>query len=788
MPSRPIPLAALALFLSGCLDFSFKPAHDDDPNDAVSDDDGDGDEAPSCPTKAKACTDRCGLVELDGCTPYQCEPCCRPTVSCESIVAQCGSLDTGCGTVECPNRCDEGVSCLENRCCVAEPAATTCRGLCGGSAVNNCGDEVACENPCGQHSSGCRDAAPSEAALCFCPHAYQGETCEEKQLPFMMPVDVAFDTASGNAYVLDEGLGAVIVVDLETGKRWTLSDADDDGVARGVGDPLMQPRRIALDVARRRAYVTDLTLHAVVQIHLDHGHRTYVTGQGVGSGPELKYPKGIVLDANNDVAYVSDADALFAVRLSTGVRRIVSSAAAGSVVGAGPAVHVQLDLGADLASNRAYMFGAEALFAIDLTTGDRTLISTGFEFALPDGTLRGSGPYYTDAMAGALDLVNGRAFVADVRYKTVFAIDLESGDRSIVSTGADRDGVAHGAGPALGLPFGLRLDAAGTGLWLVDNSLAAVGHVDIATGDRSFRVDGGVGPGLPFDRPQSIAFDPLRSRALVVDTRLWKIIQVDLASGARSELPGSGVELKMPWDITIDQAGAYAYLADSQVGIVRIDLDTGVRHLVSDENDESLGPDLGSLPRLTLDEPRQQLLVPGVGNVLAVSLATGERTILSDSTHGSGPIIQSSSEVAFDAANHTALVIDRSNRALYKLDVATGVRTFVSGRGPDGAVRGTGKMFDYPHDVAFDAATRQAFVLDDDLRCVFAVDLTTGDRTIISVDGGHDRRGTGMGFATPQGFVPANGGRLLVVDPILGAVFGVDVATGNRTIVSRVTF
>ena len=68
--------------------------------------------------------------------------------------------------------------------------------------------------------------------------------------------------------------------------------------------------------------------------------------------------------------------------------------------------------------------------------------------------------------------------------------------------------------------------------------------------------------------------------------------------------------------------------------------------------------------------------------------------------------------------------------------------------------------------------------------CVFSVDLVTGARTVIS--GGTSNQGTGPIIQVPRGIALDTTGtpRLLVVDDILDAVVAVDLANGNRTVLS----
>ena len=71
---------------------------------------------------------------------------------------------------------------------------------------------------------------------------------------------------------------------------------------------------------------------------------------------------------------------------------------------------------------------------------------------------------------------------------------------------------------------------------------------------------------------------------------------------------------------------------------------------------------------------------PGIGvkALLSVDLATGNRTIISDATTGSGQAFDHLWSMTVNNAETTAYVADSNDRILFAVDLATGNRTIIS--------------------------------------------------------------------------------------------------------------
>ena len=88
-------------------------------------------------------------------------------------------------------------------------------------------------------------------------------------------------------------------------------------------------------------------------------------------------------------------------------------------------------------------------------------------------------------------------------------------------------------------------------------------------------------------------------------------------------------------------------------------------------------------------------------------------------------------------------------------------------------------MFNYPIDVDLDSANNRSRVVD--LFTLFSVDLTSGDRTVIS----DDTIGTGPEFYLPDAVAFDNlNNRALVISGLSNALISVALTSGDRTVIS----
>jgi DNA-binding beta-propeller fold protein YncE len=393
----------------------------------------------------------------------------------------------------------------------------------------------------------------------------------------------------------------------------------------------------------------------------------------------------------------------------------------GGALSAAPELEPVIAMALDPAANRAFVLddrledNPDTVLAIDLATGFREVISD-------DRT--GSGRPLIVVQAMAADPARGRLVLTDDVFGAIVGVDLATGDRTVLSD------ASTGIGPLPGFLGDLTLSADGGQAFVAAQDPATLLAVDLATGNRTVISDAGTGTGPELFGPMGIALDAARNRVLITEIGPPSLLAVDLATGNRTLLSGDG-------------AGA--------------------------------GPDLIFPKGVALDAARNRALIADVAHVVSVDLATGNRTRVTQQAVGTGTALQQPASVVMDDATGRALIVEGADMAVVALDLwnsdTAGQRALVS--------TGTGAPGEPPGDMAFDLARKRALVLDRPGNALFTVDLATGQRALLSGAGA----GTGPALSAPRAVaVDTSLDRALIIQS--GVMLAVDLTTGNRTIVS----
>ena len=287
-------------------------------------------------------------------------------------------------------------------------------------------------------------------------------------------------------------------------------------------------------------------------------------------------------------------------------------------------------------------------------------------------------------------------------------------------------------------------------------------------------VDAGTPPVLP-----PIAIEEPNARAFVSG-----IIDVNLNSGERLpfvDLPGVN---RFVIDI---QRGRLIATEPDRGAVVAIDIASkAITTLTSTHFPNDVDPLVGPSRRLAIDVAGNRALIPDVspqqGVVIAVDLATGRRTRMTDNAQpNTGDPLISADGIAVDAERDRALLADPSAQRVWAIDLRTGVRTVFS----DNAVPDGDTPFSNPIDIDVDAEGNRAFVLDFAGflgSSVISVDLDTGRRHVLS-DATTPDAVEPLMFPSQVTLDRARN-RLLVVTADGGkrSIVGVDLTTGHRTV------
>ncbi len=554
------------------------------------------------------------------------------------------------------------------------------------------------------------------------------------------------------------------------------------------------PQSIALDPANNRLVLVDSSLGAVFTVDLNSDQRTIVSSDDIGGGPPLIFPVGVAVDETTSRAYVVDGGsdgvepALVEVDLATGNRSILSN----SSNGGGPDFlfpdTVALDLGGN--RNRALVVdvGSDTVYAVDLNSGDRTPVA---EFEPGNNNIF--------PIAITVDSDTDRALVT-VR-------NVSSGDSSVVAIDllADTDSVLSAVGSsgvALSVAGGITFDSISDQIIVSDSSLNALVRID-SSGNRTIFSSASAGSGDDFASPVALVADDT-GRSFVVDTTLSTVFEVDNGTGDRSALSaasiGSGPVFAGPFSIDIDRSTNEALVTDTNnnalYGVRIID---GARRIISDAS-TGTGNLLIFPSSVAVQTPGNSAIVldSTAPAVVSIDLISGDRTIISDSGNGGGDAFVSPLGAALDSANNRLLVtnpdLNDDNDFLLDVDLANGGRSVLS-RGditsPVAAPAiGGGPAFSLPQSIAVDSANQIGYVVDTILDSLLAVDLNNGNRSTGPAGGADFPRVTNRGSFS-SGLIPFQDVALtpneaIVTDGDERSVYGFNTTTGARRVITDI--
>ena len=337
--------------------------------------------------------------------------------------------------------------------------------------------------------------------------------------------DIVFNPVSGHAFVLEVDTFAsrvleIVDVDLAT----TETVIVPTGVTPDNTLSLDNPFDIEINSSANVAYVSDIDSAAIITLDLDTGARTLLTDNTVAvasSNIEFVTVKGIVLDVANNRLLVSDSSqkAIIAVALDTGARTLISD----NTVEVGSSTFDFVSpryIALDAANNRVLVLDRSTLAAVNLANGARTILSD---------DSNGSGIDLSSQSDLTIDIAGNRALVSDINRKSVIAVDLTTGMRTVF---VDSSTPVEGS-DGFYSPFGITIDAQNNRIILVDNWNRTLNAADLTSGTRTLLAPNQGANTFFISGTSSVIYDPKHNRALVVEEYRDAIIAVDLVTGAR---------------------------------------------------------------------------------------------------------------------------------------------------------------------------------------------------------------------------------------------------------------
>lgn len=573
---------------------------------------------------------------------------------------------------------------------------------------------------------------------------------------------IVIDSVNNRVLLADRRKAALFSIDMATGSRSVLLDKDTL-----TGDILFHsPIDLVLDSNNNRLLILDSVLKSVVSMDLSSGALMGISSANSPVAVKVAGGAGrIVFDATKDRVIstntVGAKVSILTMDGKGGSRTLVTEEDASNVSYGGMAF--------DSANNRVYLDEGftQSIHAIDLATGNHSILSGS---SVPD-----KNNLFQTLSELALDSANNRIFACDITSAAIYSVDLATGARTIISDSSTPDTLNP-----LSQPFYLVYDGAGNRLLVLDRLLGAIFEVNVTTGARTILWDVNTpGAGIALVDPRAFAYDAGNNRVLVVDIALDAVIDINLANGqsiilSDNTTPDTANPFSRSEGVALDTLNNRLIVADSGAGaLLAVNLTTGSRTILSNSSIAG-GSFLSffiSLQRVELDSANNRVfLTAGSINQLAsVDLSTGLATNISNS-----PLFATPRAIDVDTTTNSALVLNLGNRSVTSVNLTTGESAQLSA---DGA-------FSFPYDIAVSAANNEAYIVDNLSDKVYAMDLLTGISSELS---GPTVPDTINVFTSAQSIAMDNAGqRALVVACCAGgpAIYTVDITTGSRTILS----
>lgn len=351
------------------------------------------------------------------------------------------------------------------------------------------------------------------------------------------PVSLVLEPAGDLAYVLDEGQGALLSIDLETGERKVVASGLDIDIYNGfsVGNPM------ELDAANHRILIVSRSSGDLLEIDLDTGDHTILAD--LSREENLALLDGFMFDGQRYRIFFHVRDEFVTLDLTTGERQPISN----TRVGAGPPLGDPKGITMNQARDRAHIAVTRppgtklvgGVIKVDLETGNRRLCAR--------DERRGSQPDDTIGRAEsvALDEDHDRLLVGSSEQSRIMAVDLETEARTVVWDSAAAFPGTNRNITALAL-YGDALLVATSNLDSeADHGLSVVG---LDTGVWRSLSEGIAVLGM------AVAHD--RGLVYVADDSNHAITAIDLATGEQFQVS----ELGVPFDFTVFPGMAYDHV------------------------------------------------------------------------------------------------------------------------------------------------------------------------------------------------------------------------------------
>jgi sugar lactone lactonase YvrE len=608
------------------------------------------------------------------------------------------------------------------------------------------------------------DLTPGENELVITEETADGITeidsvFVERAPNILVPRSVVDDSTNNRLIILDVVQGALIAADKDTGTLATFSPP------AGTTNKIKNPRNMVLDANRNRVLVyqiknnvedpnpeflaVDLTtgeqsvpdIQDFTDVYLSHSPNTMTVSEDTAfvADIEAKFFDADgeeVPEGSDKFTVIVSSQIIYSINLQTGVRTVVSSSyrpekrenllAQVTSLTYNPTTSTLYALDTGLDSPR--------LLAINLTDGKRTPLSLQQKDSTASFSLRVPSMLDMDVTRQRLLLLNTNdADVFDLRAPGVAAIDLATKKAEYLTSNTIPENGAY----VMRLISSMTYSAQDDAVYVLDATQNAVFRVDAESGVRSVAAATGpvderdyIGPRIPYDvfldndheaylldgklssvfgynlyfghkyvlsnsdidnleakdeivrSPVQGAADPVNGKILLANAFDYSLVAFDVVTREATRVGGVGGSAV---DMVTDAEAGITYVAlksGNLYGIAKFDLNAEyARVLLSGGGIPDWTNDFTNLRGIALDKEHGRLLAvdSNLNAVLAVNLETGTRTYFSppSATPADDGALLIPRAITMDPANNRALVLDTGRKAIMAVDLSTGERSVV---------------------------------------------------------------------------------------------------------------
>lgn len=401
---------------------------------------------------------------------------------------------------------------------------------------------------------------------------------------------ISVNSSQGQALVTDQGLAAVMAVNLANGNRQVFGASQTNATLA-----LIAPRGVTKGPGSNQVLVADFDLQTVVAVDTVSSAISRFLADGVGSGPSVADVTDIAVDPNDGRLYALNGRSFAVIRvdLTTGTRQTVASNSIGNGTQIGQPRQIAVNNGVAtvLASPAAGSTSEISLFSANLSNGARDTILANFR-SLGTGY---EPPEHSDLLVSA---DRSQAWVA-VPYTeedpdtggvlalldSVVNIQIDAKTASVLS---GPPGI--GSGPTLGLgqSAGIALDDDNNELLIIGDQDGYVMGVSLATAVRrtiSENTNVAAGPAIVF--PRAILYDTPRRRALVADENTGGLLSLGLTGASLGQralfsiAETQGPTLMLPSSLASATPDLVLVLDRGRRAVLAVDPTTGDRVIVA---------------------------------------------------------------------------------------------------------------------------------------------------------------------------------------------------------------